>query len=250
MELSWTTLILEIINFLVLIWILKHFLYKPVLDIIERRRAAIEKTLQDASTTQTQAESLRQQYENRLAVWEQDRQQEREKLTQEIELERQRRLSGLNTLLEEEREKARVIAKREEYAVQQQAEVKAMQLATGFAARLLTGLAIPALEQSLLDMLVEQIKGLPRDRLEKLKGGSNKGIAAEAVTVASAFVLNPAQRNSIEQCLHDVVQVKGAITYQQTPELLAGLHITIGAWVLHANLRDELRAFSDLVHAD
>ena len=48
MELNWSTFILEIINFLVLIWILKRFLYKPVLDVIARRRAGIEKTLSDA----------------------------------------------------------------------------------------------------------------------------------------------------------------------------------------------------------
>ena len=40
--------VLEIINFLVLVWILKRFLYKPVLDVIARRRAGIEKTLADA----------------------------------------------------------------------------------------------------------------------------------------------------------------------------------------------------------
>jgi len=49
LELSWSTFLLEIINFLVLVWILKHFLYKPVLDVIARRRSGIEKTLADAA---------------------------------------------------------------------------------------------------------------------------------------------------------------------------------------------------------
>ena len=48
MELSWSTFILEAINFLVLVWILKRFLYKPVLDVIERRKAGIEKIQADA----------------------------------------------------------------------------------------------------------------------------------------------------------------------------------------------------------
>ena len=42
MELSWSTFFLEIINFLVLVWILKRFLYKPVMDVIARRREGIE----------------------------------------------------------------------------------------------------------------------------------------------------------------------------------------------------------------
>lgn len=41
MDFDWTTFILEIINFLILIWILKHFLYRPVLKVISERRSGI-----------------------------------------------------------------------------------------------------------------------------------------------------------------------------------------------------------------
>ena len=49
MELTWSTFILEIINFLILVWILKRFLYKPVMDAIAKRRASIEQSMQDAA---------------------------------------------------------------------------------------------------------------------------------------------------------------------------------------------------------
>ena len=42
-ELSWSTFILEVINFIVLVFILKHFFYKPVLTAIARRRESIDK---------------------------------------------------------------------------------------------------------------------------------------------------------------------------------------------------------------
>ena len=48
MELNWSTFVLEILNFLVLVWILKRFLYKPVLAVIARRREGIEKSLAEA----------------------------------------------------------------------------------------------------------------------------------------------------------------------------------------------------------
>ncbi|WP_054775053.1 hypothetical protein [Methylogaea oryzae] len=44
MELDWSTIALEIVNFLILVWLLKRLLYKPVQDIIAQRRAAIEAT--------------------------------------------------------------------------------------------------------------------------------------------------------------------------------------------------------------
>ena len=57
LELNWSTLLLEIINFLILVWILKHFFYKPVLAVIARRRS-IEESLNDANTLHEDAEAL------------------------------------------------------------------------------------------------------------------------------------------------------------------------------------------------
>ena len=75
MELNWSTFLLEIINFLVLVWILKHFLYKPILDVIARRRAGIEDRLAKAQQLHDEANTLKTEYENRLVDWEHERQQ-------------------------------------------------------------------------------------------------------------------------------------------------------------------------------
>ena len=99
MELSWSTFVLEIINFLVLVWILKRFLYKPVLEVIARRRAGIEKTRVDAEALQADAEVLQKQYESRLADWNEERQQARDTLAHELEAERARKESEMQIAL-------------------------------------------------------------------------------------------------------------------------------------------------------
>ena len=48
MEFDWTTFALEALNFLVLVWLLKRFFYRPVLAVIEARRAETAKTIADA----------------------------------------------------------------------------------------------------------------------------------------------------------------------------------------------------------
>ena len=88
MEFDWTTFALEIINFLVLVWILQRFLYKPVTSAIAERKAGIEKTLADAQAVQAEAESLKRQYENRMANWEHEKAQARVQLLQEMDAER------------------------------------------------------------------------------------------------------------------------------------------------------------------
>ena len=74
MEFNLSTFVLEIINFLILIWILQRLFYKPVLAVIARRKQHIDKTLAEAQKLQEQAEQLRQRYENRQNQWEREKQ--------------------------------------------------------------------------------------------------------------------------------------------------------------------------------
>ncbi|MGD8350593.1 MAG: ATP synthase F0 subunit B, partial [Gammaproteobacteria bacterium] len=109
MELSWSTFLLEMINFLVLVWILKHFLYQPVLKVIARRRSEIEEQLAESRRLQTEAGQLKTDYENRLEDWDKERQQLRDGLAKELEGERAQQLEALREDLASEREKARVV---------------------------------------------------------------------------------------------------------------------------------------------
>ena len=76
MDFDWTTFILEMINFLILIWILKHFLYQPVLNIIDKRRAGIDQALAQAKRTEEEAEALKQKNEQFLVAWENEKEAE------------------------------------------------------------------------------------------------------------------------------------------------------------------------------
>jgi F-type H+-transporting ATPase subunit b len=107
-ELDWSTFLLEIVNVLVLVWLLKRFLFRPVMKVIEDRKAAIAKTLADATRVQTEAESARERYEQRLVTWNDEQAKSRVQLQEELAAERQRRLAALQKELEREHEQASV----------------------------------------------------------------------------------------------------------------------------------------------
>jgi len=246
LELNWSTFVLEIINFLVLVWILKRFFYRPVLDVIARRRAEIEKTLADARALQTDAEALQTQYRQRLADWEQERQQAREQLASEIEAERAQRLATLQSQLEREREKGRVADARRQADAIHRVEETALLQAAGFASRLLGPLAGPDLEQRLLELVLQQLSRLPEERIAALRN-SCKG-AVETAVVTSAWPLSEQQRQQLRQALTATMGSSLPLRFQQDSELLAGVRITIGAWVLGANLEDELKSLAEFAH--
>ncbi len=246
MELNWSTFLLEIINFLVLVWILKRFLYKPVLDVIARRRAGIEQSLADANALHEDAENLKQQYEERLSHWERERQSAREALARELETERTTKLAELQTTLEQEREKTRVAEARHQADVQLKMEETALLQGARFAARLLEYGAGPETEGRLVELVIDELEQLPADRITTLRNGS--GTTPAAITIVSAFPLPDEQRKRLMQALAMLAGPDIPQHFEQNRELLAGLHITIGAWILGMNIRDELSGFTALAH--
>jgi F-type H+-transporting ATPase subunit b len=245
-ELNWTTFILEILNFLVLVWLLKRFFYQPVQAMVARRQEGISAQLHEAEERQQRAEELRQQYENRLADWEAEREAARQALHHELELERERLLEELQQGLEAEREKAEVLATREQGGLQREAEVQALTQGARFVARLLERVASPEVEARLLELLLAELRELPPSELEALQTlQEGKPVA---VVVSSVYPLAEGQRQMLQQQLQALVSASLHFSYQQNPALVAGLHVTVGPWVLHANLRDELKTFAAIAY--
>ena len=247
MELNWSTFLLEIINFLVLVWILKRFLYQPVLDVIARRRNAIEAQLADARQLQEAAESLKAQYEDRLTDWEHERRQAKDTLAQQLDEERARQLSALQATLDQEREKSRVAEKRQLAEQQRAIEHQALQLGAAFSSRLLERTSGPQLEGRLLTLLLEELNGLSEQQTAGLR--QQWGEPPQSIVVSIAFTLAAEQRQRLEVALRKISGLAVPVRFIHDETLLAGLHVVVGAWVLAANVRDELKGFAEFTHA-
>jgi F-type H+-transporting ATPase subunit b len=243
MELNWTTVILEMVNFLVLVWILKHFLYRPVLQVIEQRRLRIQDQLDEAQSQQRQADELRRQYEHRLADWQQEKAAAREALQQEAESRRKQALQALDTELAAAREKAQVVEQRRLQEQTQHLEREALEVGARFARRLLQGLAGPELEGRILELLGAELARLSEPQRQALIRAMREN--GRRLQVESAYPLNEQQRQSLAQDVGRLLGEAVRCDFQRQPALIAGLRLSLGDWSLEANLRDELRAFVD-----
>ena len=54
----------------------------------------------------------------------------------------------------------------------------------------------------------------------------------------------------VQLLLPMVYQYLVPVNFDQDEKLLAGLNITIGAWLLQLNVRDELQGFTELLHVE
>lgn len=61
-----TTMLWQVINFLVLLWLLKRYLYGPITEMLKKRAARIEGDLNAAAEERKEAEKLNEEYEAQL----------------------------------------------------------------------------------------------------------------------------------------------------------------------------------------
>lgn len=243
MQLDWSTVALEIINFLVLIWLLKRLLYKPVLSAIAQRKADIQRTLSDAETVRKEAQSLREQYEHRQAEWEQEKEKARNQMLEEVNAERVHLLAALQSSLEQEGEKARVLEERRLSEWTRQVEDTAIAQGGEFAARLLSRFASAELEARLVEMVIEDLRELPEERLQVIRTACVK--ADPSVIVSSAHVLSKSQRESLTEAVQTLLGRVVYCEWREDAHLLAGIRLSLGPWMLGANLQDELKFFTE-----
>jgi len=241
-ELSWPTFILEIVNFLVLVWILKRFLYKPILQAIGQRKALIEKNLADAEARQGEAEALKQQFQKRLTDWENEKEKLRTEVLEDLAARRTHLLAALDESLKQERDKSRVLEERHLDELRSNAEAAGIAAGVQFTARVLDRAAGPELEATLIALALEDLESLPSEQIENLRSACRH--AGQQIQVSSAFAISAAQRDAIERGLKKMTENNVTVQFGEESRLRAGLRISIGPWVLRANLADELEIFA------
>jgi len=242
MQIDITSFILQLLNFAVLVWILHRFLYRPVLAAIDRRRAAIDKSMSDAKTVREEAERLRGQFEGRLADWERERVKARSALEAELATLRAKGLADAAQAAERERDRLAALQAKREADWKRETEQRALDQAAAFAARLLERIADHALDARLVEVFAEDLSGWAPEKLDPLAGAARA--AGGRVSVLSAHPLLPAARARLEQTLSERLRIECRPEYAVDEALVAGVSVAVGPWVLQADLRDELRVFS------
>ena len=247
MEFNVSTFALEILNFLVLIWVLQRLFSKPLLAIINARKQLITESLAKAKNHEQAAEQQLALYENRQQQWEHEKQQALSVLQQQIEVERKLQFAQLKTDLEQERHRSQASLSLQQKEFQQRAEKQALENGAKFSALLLRQTVSSDLEQRLFILLLDKITTLPELLKQRLMISEAQPALPE-IKVTSAYVISTEMRQRLEEKLTSLMNQPVQVRYDQDTDLIAGIRLDIGDWVLNANLKHELSGFAELAY--
>jgi len=171
MDFDWVTLALQAINFLVLAWLLQHFLYRPVLAAIDRHRAETEAVRARTAEAERRAQAVEAEWRARTAAIEAERQDMR----RQAEAEAARRAEEVAVAARAQADRllaeARGTVAAERRTAAQTMAHQAAGVALALAGRLLTTAAPGVGAEPFLGLLLDRLAALPTEDRAALAGG-------------------------------------------------------------------------------
>src|ERR1700677_5110648 len=92
MLINWFPVVAQVINFLILVWLLKRFLYKPILQAIDQREKGIATQLAQAEAKRAEAQKQCDDFQHKNEAFDQERASLLKKAEEEANAQRQRLL--------------------------------------------------------------------------------------------------------------------------------------------------------------
>ena len=224
MLIDWFTVGAQAINFIILVWLLKRFLYKPILNAVDAREKRVAAELADAAAKKAEAVKERDEFRHKNEEFDQQRVALLSKAAEEAKAERQR-------LLGEARQAADVLSAKRQETLRSDARNlgeaisrRTRQEVFAIARKALTDLATTSLEERLAEVFMRRL----REMDGKAKAGLGEALksASDPALVRSAFDLPAEQRTAIQNALNETFSAKIRVRFETAPDLVGGIELT------------------------
>ncbi|MEP6668652.1 MAG: F0F1 ATP synthase subunit B [Chthoniobacter sp.] len=238
MLIDWFTVGAQALNFLILVWLMKRFLYKPILNAIDAREKRIAKELADADAKKNEAQKQRDEFQHKNEEFDKERAALLNKATKEANAERQRLMDearkAADALSAKRQETLRSDAKNLNQAITRRAQDEVFSIAR----KALADLANISLEERMGDVFTR--------RLQEMDGQAKAGLgqalktASDPTLVRSAFDLPADQRAAIQNAINETFSADIHLRFETAPDLISGIELATNGQKLAWSISDYL----------
>ena len=229
-------LLVQIFNFLIVLVVLRAWVYKPVVGLLQKRRVTIAQGLEDARVAAEARANAEQEAETVLA----EAQQKSNNIVREATDRAEQAAAEVKTEAEKEAEQSRqsALAEGEQLVNQALGEVRNQVAALAIAAaqKVINEALDEKRQQKLID---EFFSGIEGGLVVVLEG---EELAGESATVTSALPLSAEEAQRIEKGLHEQLGSEAKVEFRVNPAILGGLVVRVGDKVIDGSVSGKLAA--------
>ncbi len=246
MLIDWFTVAAQIVNFVILVVLLRIFLYKRIMNAIDARRERISSMLEEAENKRKQAQSETEKFRQKNRELEEKRSELLEKAEQDAEKRRKELTKQARSNVESlERHWRNTLDEQREQFIRQLCESAARQVCN-IARRVLDDMADTELEAQVAEAFLRRVERLDEDQRKRLEDAA--AAASAPVTITSAFELSEDKRRRLEQSARQLAGEDHRVEFEHDPALVCGIRLYIGGqaleWNIASYLDDLIREFT------
>lgn len=207
MLIDWFTVIAQVINFLILAWLLKRFLYQPILNAIDAREQRIANALADADKKSVEAKQQRDEFQHKNTAFDEEKKSRNAQLNAEIQTERTRLLEEVRQESDNLRNKLQLALKNDQLSLQVALSQRAREEVFSIVGKVLNDLAETSLEERITAVFIQRLKTLNHEELAgftsafQYHGSAHK----KPLVIRSAFTLSKEQCAEIEATIKKIL---------------------------------------------
>ncbi len=248
MSIHWPTFFAQVVNFLILVWLLKRFLYGPVVRAMDEREKRIAARLEEAAQRQAEAEreaaTLKRQRE--------ELEKARETLLAEARQEADELRRRLTTQAREEIERLKqqwreAITRRQAEFLSELRERMARELLQ-VTREALNELADVKLEHRIVDVFLARWQQADGELVERLTDLLER--AGDGLEVLSAFELSAEDQERLETWIRERLGYDGEVTFHTNSELIAGIQLRAAGHKVAFSLGDFVETLEERMAAE
>jgi F-type H+-transporting ATPase subunit b len=223
-QIDWFTLVAQLVNFLILLLLLRRFLYGPITRVMAERRERVAAQLSEAAAREAEADGVLADYEKKLEELERARKTALEDALAEAETIEQERIDEARVEVAEMRRRWQEALAREQATFLQELRQRVISEMYQTMRQLFEDMADEDLEPHLVRAFLKRLRSL--DPSERDAFAAALRHAEGSLSVTSAFALADPQRRELEKVAQAVFGDKVTCHYQRSPDLICGIEVS------------------------
>ncbi len=243
MLVDWFTIAAQALNFLILVWLMKRFLYGPILNAIDQREKRIATEIGDADARKAEAQEQRDEFERKNAEFDRQRTALLRKAESDADAERQRMIDEARKEADAWSSKRQETLRADARNLGQAIARRTQQEVFAIARKALADLATTSLEERMGEVFTRHLRDL---------NGQTKELLAEALRstdgpalVRSAFDLGTEQQKAIRNALNETFSADVDVRFETAPDLIGGIELTAKGQKMAWSIADYLSSLEN-----
>ncbi len=241
---NWWTFIFEIINFIVVVYILYRLLFKPVREVIAKREEQTLRLKKEIDREKDEIGLMKAEISKRMEELDEQKRTIAEEIRTEALKERETMLQKAREEIDMEREKLRRQIDEERSKLYEEIKAKAIEISADLSSRLISSIMDRHINEGMVDQVLDEIRHISDEEKAKIVDPSRKVCTVE---VASPYPLGGDTMKRIKDVVTDKFQCIPTMEYHTLPELIGGIIIRINSRIFDGTIKGNLeRIVSDL----